>query len=106
MPTARNYDPAVTGKTQKPSMWDYVEVLRDVRVVVMIFQYSACFGTDPRLLSLCFPSTFSAILAAIGAHPCNLAFKSVYLSLFVCVCVYVLQTRKKCLSLGPILYLA
>ena len=24
MPTARNYDPAVTGKTQKPSMWDYV----------------------------------------------------------------------------------
>ena len=55
MPTARNYDPAVTGKTQKPSMWDYVEVLRDVRVVVMIFQYSACFGTDPRLLSLSFP---------------------------------------------------
>ena len=46
MPTARNYDPTVTGKTQKPSMWDYVEVLRDVRVVVMIFQYSACFGTE------------------------------------------------------------
>ena len=46
MPTGRNYDPAVTGKTQKPSMWDYVEVLRDVRVVVMIFQYSACFGTE------------------------------------------------------------
>ena len=56
MPTARNYDPTVTGKTQKPSMWDYVEVLRDVRVVVMIFQYSACFGTDPRLLTLRFPS--------------------------------------------------
>ena len=55
--------------------------------LVMIFQYSACFGTDPRLLSLCFPSTFSAILAAIGAHPCNLAFKRVYLSLFVCVCM-------------------
>ena len=46
MPTARKYDPTVTGKTQKPSMWDYVEVLRDVRVVVMIFQYSACFGTE------------------------------------------------------------
>ena len=54
MPTARNYDPAVTGKTQKPSMWDYVEVLRDVRVVVMIFQYSACFGTDPCPLSFRF----------------------------------------------------
>merc|ERR1712187_324337 len=27
-------------------MSDYVEVLKDVRVVVMIFQYSACFGTE------------------------------------------------------------
>eukprot|EP00973_Karenia_brevis_P010078 1365146-Karenia_brevis.AAC.1 len=27
-------------------MWDYVEVLKDFRVVVMIFQYSACFGTE------------------------------------------------------------
>ena len=44
MPTGKHYDPAITGKTQKPSMWDYVEVLKDVRVVVMIFQYSACFG--------------------------------------------------------------
>ena len=68
MPTARNHDPAVTGNAQRPSLWDYVEVLRDVRVVVMIlhcgpcagareaasnnsnlvmiFQYSACFGTE------------------------------------------------------------
>ena len=44
MPTGKHYDPAITGKTQKPSMWDYVEVLKDIRVVVMIFQYSACFG--------------------------------------------------------------
>ena len=36
----------MTGKTQKPSLWDYVEVLKDVRVVVMIMQYSACFGTE------------------------------------------------------------
>merc|ERR1712232_452774 len=27
------------------SLWDYVEVLKDIRVVIMIFQYSACFGT-------------------------------------------------------------
>jgi len=27
-------------------MWDYVEVLKDPRVVVMIFQYSACCGTE------------------------------------------------------------
>ena len=48
MPTGKNYDPTITGKTQKPSLWDYVEVLKDFRVVVMIFQYSACFGTDSR----------------------------------------------------------
>ena len=48
-PTAKRFDVAVTGKTKKPSMWDYVEVLKDVRVVVMIFQYSACFGTAARL---------------------------------------------------------
>merc|ERR1719191_2253598 len=35
-----------TGKTNGSSLWDYVEVLRDFRVVVMIFQYSACFGTE------------------------------------------------------------
>merc|ERR1719360_267944 len=27
-------------------MYDYVEVLKDPRVVVMVFQYSACFGTE------------------------------------------------------------
>ena len=45
MLTTRHHDPAVTGKTQR-SMWDYVEVLRDVRVVVTIFQYSACLSTE------------------------------------------------------------
>ena len=45
-PTAKRFDVAVTGKTQKPSLWDYVEVLKDVRVLVMIMQYSACFGTE------------------------------------------------------------
>merc|ERR1712241_504068 len=37
---------ADVGKTTKASLWDYVEVLKDFRVVVMIFQYSACFGTE------------------------------------------------------------
>jgi NNP family nitrate/nitrite transporter-like MFS transporter len=45
-PTAKRFTTAVTGKTQGASMWDYVEVLKDPRVVVMIFQYSACFGTE------------------------------------------------------------
>ena len=39
-----NHDPAVIGNTQRPSMWDYVDALRDVRVVVMICLCYACFS--------------------------------------------------------------
>merc|ERR1712048_203243 len=45
-PTKLRFDVADTGKTKGASLWDYVEVLKDFRVVVMIFQYSACFGTE------------------------------------------------------------
>merc|ERR1711963_1059100 len=45
-PTKRRFDVVDTGKTSSPSLWDYVECLKDIRVVVMIFQYSACFGTE------------------------------------------------------------
>lgn len=45
-PTAKRFTTKETGKTQGASMWDYVEALKDPRVVVMIFQYSACFGTE------------------------------------------------------------
>jgi len=45
-PTAARFDTSVTGKTKGASMFDYIEVLKDPRVVVMIFQYSACFGTE------------------------------------------------------------
>jgi len=45
-PTAKRFTTADTGKTSKASLWDYVECLKDLRVVVMIFQYSACFGTE------------------------------------------------------------
>ena len=38
-PTAKRFDVAVTGKTKKPSMWDYVEVCSDFRVLVMIMQW-------------------------------------------------------------------
>ena len=37
-PMAKRFDVAVMGKSQKPSLWDYVEVLKDIRVVVMIMQ--------------------------------------------------------------------
>merc|ERR1712187_1095293 len=46
MPTKKRFDVADTGKTSKPSLLDYVECLKDFRVMVMIFQYSACFGTE------------------------------------------------------------
>merc|ERR1719343_1404231 len=45
-PTHKRFTTADTGKTSGASMYDYVEVLKDFRVVVMIFQYSACFGTE------------------------------------------------------------
>lgn len=45
-PLKQRFEPSDTGKTKGASMWDYVEVLKDPRVVVMIFQYSACFGTE------------------------------------------------------------
>merc|ERR1711959_380877 len=44
-PTKYRFEPTDTGKS-KASLWDYVECLKDFRVVVMIFQYSACFGTE------------------------------------------------------------
>jgi nitrate/nitrite transporter NarK len=45
-PTAKRFTVQATGKTTQPSMWDCVEVLKGYRVVVMILQYSACFGTE------------------------------------------------------------
>merc|ERR1719471_1443282 len=44
-PTKRRFSASDLGKTSS-SMYDYVECLKDFRVVVMIFQYSACFGTE------------------------------------------------------------
>ena len=41
-PTAKRFDVSVTGKTKKPSLWDYVEVCKDFRVVVMIMQWPSC----------------------------------------------------------------
>jgi len=40
-PTAKTY---LTVKDR--ALWDYVEVLKDYRIVIMIFQYSACFGAE------------------------------------------------------------
>jgi nitrate/nitrite transporter NarK len=45
-PTAKRFTVQATGKTTQPSMWDYVEVLKGYRVVILILRYSACFGTE------------------------------------------------------------
>jgi NNP family nitrate/nitrite transporter-like MFS transporter len=45
-PTKPRFETSDTGKTSKASLWDYAECLKDFRVVVMIFQYGACFGTE------------------------------------------------------------
>jgi NNP family nitrate/nitrite transporter-like MFS transporter len=45
-PTKKRFSTTDIGKTSGASLWDYIEVLKDFRVVVMIFQYSACFGTE------------------------------------------------------------
>merc|ERR1719324_325105 len=45
MPTKKKFDPAAY-KITKPSLMDYCVCLADAKVVVMIIQYGACFGTE------------------------------------------------------------
>jgi len=45
MPDRKRFDPKVY-KVSDPSMADYCVCLADYRVVVMIIQYGACFGTE------------------------------------------------------------
>jgi len=47
-PLAKRFTTADTGKTGGASMWDYVEVLKDPRVIVMIFQYSVALAQSLR----------------------------------------------------------
>merc|ERR1712156_942814 len=42
-PTAARFKTSDTGKTSNASLWDYVECLKDPRIVIMILQYGACF---------------------------------------------------------------
>jgi NNP family nitrate/nitrite transporter-like MFS transporter len=45
LPDKKKFDPAGY-KITKPSLWDYCACLSDAKVVVMIIQYGACFGTE------------------------------------------------------------
>jgi NNP family nitrate/nitrite transporter-like MFS transporter len=45
-PTKRRLSPEDLGKPKSSSFWDYIVVLQDPLVVLMIFQYSASFGCE------------------------------------------------------------
>jgi len=69
-PVARRFVAAHLGKSKPVSICDYVRVLRDPRVWVLTFQYSACFGTElvmysqlPRHFSTYFQMTASKAAA-------------------------------------------
>ena len=62
-PTAKRFDVTVTGKTKQPSLWDYVEVCKDVRVLVMVFQHLASNSSsqqskknNPNIIHRIFPA--------------------------------------------------
>jgi NNP family nitrate/nitrite transporter-like MFS transporter len=46
VPTGRRLDISTYKPGKKPSIMDYCDCLKDPRVVIMIAQYGACFGTE------------------------------------------------------------
>ena len=50
MPIGKHYDPVITGKTHEPSMWDYVEALKDI----VAANSCHCFVSVSMLLSAMF----------------------------------------------------
>merc|ERR1719353_2146740 len=46
VPTQRRLDISTYKGAKKPSIMDYCDCLKDPRVVIMVAQYGACFGTE------------------------------------------------------------
>merc|ERR1712100_444022 len=46
VPTQRRLDVSTYKGSKKPSFMDYCDCLKDPRVVIMVAQYGACFGTE------------------------------------------------------------
>jgi len=68
--TTGSFDVAVLGKRNRAGLGDYLRVLSDYRVVLMIFQYSACFGCELVLnnfLATHFKDNFGVDIVAAGA---------------------------------------
>jgi len=64
------FNVAMLGKSKKAGLCDYVRVVSDFRVFLMIFQYSACFGCElvmNTVLATHFHDNFGVDLVAAGA---------------------------------------
>jgi len=68
--TVGKFDVAILGKTQKAGLMTYLKCLKDYRVVLMMYQYSACFGCElvmNNTLATHFSDYFGVDLVAAGA---------------------------------------
>merc|ERR1719487_2418495 len=68
--TVGKFDVAILGKTTKAGPMTYLKCLADYRVVLMIFQYSTCFGCElvmNNTLATHFEDYFGVDLVAAGA---------------------------------------
>jgi len=68
--TVGKFDVAILGKTQKAGPMAYLKCLKDYRVVLMMYQYSACFGCElvmNNTLATHFSDYFGVDLVAAGA---------------------------------------
>merc|ERR1712226_215725 len=64
------FNVAILGKTKKAGCMDYLRVVSDYRLFLMIFQYSACFGCElvmNNTLATHFHDEFGMDLVASGA---------------------------------------
>jgi NNP family nitrate/nitrite transporter-like MFS transporter len=64
------FDVSILGKSKRAGFFDYVRVVSDYRVFLMIFQYSACFGCElvmNNTLATHFHDVFGVDLVAAGA---------------------------------------
>merc|ERR1712226_1350455 len=64
------FDVSILGKSKRAGFFDYVRVVSDYRVFLMIFQYSACFGCElvmNNTLATHFHDNFGVDLVAAGA---------------------------------------
>merc|ERR1711963_1056170 len=67
--TTGKFDVSILGKTTRAGPMQYVKVIMDYRVFLMIFQYSACFGCElvmNSVLATHFHDIFGVDLVAAG----------------------------------------